>query len=694
MDEYIMLDYAARLENVEYNAFRKRVQREREKYCIRTKKRDYGFKPLVYIAVDSLSPPARQKWKEEQKLKELTEVKGLTEEINKEHNDIERPWYVDTDIDWYIDTWNKNYNKAIELRKIIKGFLSYEDKDKTRFADDYAMKYLGKGQRTLYRYTKAYLEAVAWRNKLEKETGGEYEFFEILCLCRKPKELGNFPSFSEEVKTVIKNIWFNKDFASNLGTIEMLYEKLQAVSNVNGWDKIPSYASVARYLNYLMNDEGMRNAYYLASKGMRNYKNKTMVKASRDTSSVAVMEIAMGDEHTFDCWVSYKQPNGNVIAIKPRLVAWVDIRSRYILGDIICKNANSDILKQSLLKMMYQPNGGVPKYVYIDNGKDYTAKTMTGRNRNDRGGMDFDEEVKGFYRSIGIEDDHRALPYEPWSKGQIERFFGTVCNGFTRWLKSYTGTLTGSKTSDKVDKNIRDMLEKGKLLTIEEFYIKWSEWLNNVYVKREHGGLRKAGEAWNTPLAMFTKAERYIKAAPPKSYATILMMKSENVLVRNIGIVRKGFEYRSDELCDYIGQRVDIKFDPDDMATLYIFKNGKKVCEAYSQELLQIAPKVTQKALEEHIKMQKRQISRDRERLSETQIPLEDINADYVGFSSVTGGIDLMIGKGEKKAKVVSLPDSKTYRDGFRKKNNEQAESEYINNNALEALRKLKAISE
>lgn len=221
--------------------------------------------------------------------------------------------------------------------------------------------------------------------------------------------------------------------------------------------------------------EGMRNAWFLASRGTREYKNKVMVKGSRDTKGLQVMQIVMGDEHTFDCWVSYKQPNGKVIAIKPHLAAWVDMRSRVIMGDVMCKDANSDILKQSLLKMIYSEPGGVPEYLYIDNGKDYTAKTMTGRDRNDRSGMNFDNETMGFYKSIGIKDDHRALPYEPWSKGQIERFFRTVCNKFTRWMKSYTGTLTGSKTSDKVDKDIKRMLERGELLTLEEFYEKWHE---------------------------------------------------------------------------------------------------------------------------------------------------------------------------------------------------------------------------
>lgn len=63
----------------------------------------------------------------------------------------------------------------------------------------------------------------------------------------------------------------------------------------------------------------------------------------------------------------------------------------------------------------------------------------------------------------------RSLPYQPWSKAQIERFFGTICTKFSKRTKSYTGTLTGSKTDAKVKKNIKKMLENGELMTMEEF---------------------------------------------------------------------------------------------------------------------------------------------------------------------------------------------------------------------------------
>lgn len=83
----------------------------------------------------------------------------------------------------------------------------------------------------------------------------------------------------------------------------------------------------------------------------------------------------------------------------------------------------------------------------------------------------------------------------------------------------------------------------------------------------------------------------------------------------------------------------------------------KRICEAYCQELLQIAPKVTQKALEEHLKMQKRQQKRDRERLEEARRPFEELNEQYVGFNETTGGIELMIG-GKKQEKAASTGQS------------------------------------
>ena len=699
-ETYVTLTEAAELESIKRSSMRCRLMRDKDAFVTKTVKSGTGGKDVVLVAVSSLSKSARAAWRERERLKELA-AEAPPEVAENVKRDI--PWYVSVDLDWYIENYKERYYQAVELGNVIRRFLQYDEGDRTRYAEEYAQKYLGKGYRTLYRYTKAYLEASAWADKLQKEDGSGYEHFKVLCLCRKPKESGTFPSIKPEVKQVIKNIWFNKDFAANLGTREMLYEKLTAIAKINGWQNLPSYQTVTRYISYMMEDENLKNAWYLAARGDREYKNKVMVKAERNTIDLKVMELVMGDEHTFDCWVSWTAPNGKVIAIKPRLCAWIDIRSRMILGDVICRDANTDILKQSLLKLLYHDAGSAPRYIYVDNGADYVSKEMTGVGRYDRQRLEFDDAAIGFYRSIGIEDYHRALPYYAWVKGNIERSFKTVCDKFTKWFTSYTGTLTGSKTFAKVEKDVQGLLEQGKLLTMEEFYAEWTKWLHEVYQNRVHSGLKKQGETYKTPLSCWENEEHYMKAVPPKTFATILMMKSETCFVRNVGIKLSGLTYRSDDLCDYINSYVDVKYDPHDMGTIYIFREGKKVCEAYAQELLNfISPHgVEQKALKVHLARQKNQLKKDRERLEQANVPFTELNEQYVGFNKATGGIDLMIGKEPEKkskaSKVVALPTDNTYRSGFRKgveAEREPEESSYLNSKAESALRLLRAMNE
>lgn len=698
-ETYVTLAEAAELEGIKSKTMARRTQRDKDKFVIKTEKSGTGGKDIVLVAVSSLSKPARNAWKERERLKAMAETPQEPAENVK--RDI--PWYVSVDLDWYIENYKERYYQAVELGNVIRRFLQYDEGDRTKYAEEYARQYLQKGQRTLYRYVKAYLEASAWADKLQKEDGSGYDHFKVLCLCRKPKESGTFPSIKPEVKQVIKNIWFNKDFAANLGTREMLYEKLTAIAEINKWENLPSYQTVTRYISYLMEDENLKNAWYLVARGEREYKNKVMVKGERNTMDLKVMELVMGDEHIFDCWVSWTAPNGKVIAIKPHLCAWIDIRSRMILGDVMCKDANSDILKQSLLKLLYHDAGSAPRYIYIDNGADYVSKEMTGVHRYDRQQVGFDDASVGFYRSIGIEEYHRALPYYAWVKGNVERVFRTICDKFTRWFASYTGTLTGSKTFAKVEKDVQGLLEEGRLLTMEEFYEEWTKWLHNVYQKRVHAGLKKQGETYKTPLSCWENEERYQKAVPPKSFATILMMKSEKRFVRNVGINLAGLTYRSDDLCDYINSYVDVKYDPHDMGTIYVFRDGKKVCEAYAQELLNfISPHgVEEKALKVHITRQKNQLKKDRERAREANVPFTELNDQYIGFNKATGGIDLMIGKDPEKkpkqSKVVALPTDNTYRSGFRKgaeAAQEAEESSYLSGKAESALRRLRAMNE
>ena len=201
---YISLGEAAELENVKYNTMVRRLSRKPEEYDTRTEKSGIGGKDAVLVAVSSLSKQARNAWREREKLKSLAETDDA--EGGAAGSEPKAPWYVDVDIDWYIENYKESYYRAMELGNVVRKFLQYDGKDRTQYAEELARQYLGKSWRTIYRYGDAYLEASAWADKLQKEDGASYEFFKILCLCRKPKETGTFPSFTPEVKQCIHNL--------------------------------------------------------------------------------------------------------------------------------------------------------------------------------------------------------------------------------------------------------------------------------------------------------------------------------------------------------------------------------------------------------------------------------------------------------------------------------------------------------
>lgn len=299
------------------------------------------------------------------------------------------------------------------------------------------------------------------------------------------------------------------------------------------------------------------------------------------------------------------------------------------------------------------------------------------------------------YQSIGIQEVGRSLPYQPWDK-PIERFFSTVCSKFSKWFESYTGTLTGSKTYAKRQKDIDQMLERGELLTMEEFFEVWTEWKNTKYHTRKHRGLSDAGEKWVTPIEMFENGPRYEKAAPPREYAAMLLMKAATARVTNQGINKFGTLYTDTELAYYVNQKVNIKWDIDDVTKLYVYDmEGKKICEAVSAELLAFGPHCSQAALEKHLRDQKRNEREVREYLEERVRPYELRLEDGARPSDAVGMIDLTI-KATPSQKLVSLPKDRMFRSEQASKASRKkvTDDTFLNAKGDKALSLLRAMNE
>lgn len=614
---YISLEEASELEGISYHSILMRMQRNPEAYKIKKEQATQGGKDRTYISVSSLTEKAQALYKKKMKADEPKE------EI--------KDWYIDVDINWYRANYERNFNEALERFNIVESLFN-ENKLKAKILAEE----LNVTERNARRVIDKYLSALQVIEQKEQDSDIDFSYLKVLALAKKVKLQESFYILTEEMKAFLENTYYEKDFLLNNNPLTNLYDDFVKWCNLKEIDQIPHYNTIRRYMLHIKEIDG-EGATVLASKGARAWKNACMMKRFRDTKALKVLEILQGDVHTFDCFVSVKRANGSIEAIRPCLVAWIDMRSRALVGWVITECPDAQIMKQSLIHTIYPKSNkelpyGVPKYLLIDNGKEYTAKTLTGRERTER--VCFDEDAKGFYRSIGIKDDIRSLPYQPWSKAQVERYFSTVELKFGKRMKSYIGTLTGSKTSGKVQRDIKKMLENGQLLTIEDFAEKFEDWVVNEFHNKKHRGLIRQGEQTNEPISVFNNADKYVQAPPPLQYAISLLMKGETRVVTNTGIRRtiKGKEiwYTNVELTKYQGRRVEFKYHTEDITKIFVYdENGKFICEAISYELLHISPKLSEDSLIEHIKDQKRQQQQTSEIIKNRRKTYEERQLNY-----------------------------------------------------------------
>lgn len=116
-EAYITLEEAARLEGVSYNTLKSRTRRGKLK--TKNETRESGGKDIILVKVNSLSKQARNAYREQERLKALAADSSDIQEEQKK----EQPWYVDTDIDWYMEQYKERFYKAMELGNVIRQYL-------------------------------------------------------------------------------------------------------------------------------------------------------------------------------------------------------------------------------------------------------------------------------------------------------------------------------------------------------------------------------------------------------------------------------------------------------------------------------------------------------------------------------------------------------------------------------------------
>lgn len=343
--------------------------------------------------------------------------------------------------------------------------------------------------------------------------------------------------------------------------LSVCYEIALVMAEERGWSTC-SYRTAARHV------QSLDRAVVLKLRGgEKDYVDDAEPYIERDYSGLATNDMWVADHHSFDVLVRVPGSKDGAVA-RPWLTAWMDMRSRKIVGLLIrLADPNTDAVLETLRRAIVA--NGVPGSAYTDNGKDFDCQVLTGQTKTMRWArrrvrVEIDgTRVGGVYAGLGIKHLH-ALPYHGQSK-PIERWFRTVEDRFGRVWPTYCGKDTLSKPED-----LYDQVRKGKAPTLEAFTEAFTAWVEVDYHQREHAGDGLDGQ---TPAQVFEAQLGTLRTAPAQLLEVLLQRRVGPVRVTQNGVRWNGLTYGQHlpELRKLLGKSVWLRIDDRDVTQVSVW---------------------------------------------------------------------------------------------------------------------------
>ncbi len=340
-------------------------------------------------------------------------------------------------------------------------------------------------------------------------------------------------------------------------------------------DELPSYETVSRYIN---NWKKINNIAWSFRQNPDKAKSKHMMAGGNASEKAKYKNHYWELDSTVADVITADGKRWSVVGA-------IDVYSRRAVMTLeesggaysLCRNLRAGILKL-----------GVPENVVTDNGKDYTSNHFEGVCIN----MNINQIL--------------VPPFSGDAKPHIERFFGTMSRELFAQIEGFCGHNVTQREGIRSTLSFEDRLksiEKWKAkhynaadfskffrkrkelaglaievpMTSDELREWIGDWVEYIYEKREHRGIKKA------PLDMYKEDLTPANSVTNKRLLDLLLGGFAEYTVGKKGIsIRKDgqtYEYNADELAAYSDKRVKVMF-PDELSEIYVYDENGFVCIA------------------------------------------------------------------------------------------------------------------
>ncbi|MHB1313346.1 MAG: transposase, partial [Gemmatimonadaceae bacterium] len=248
--------------------------------------------------------------------------------------------------------------------------------------------------------------------------------------------------------------------------------------------------------------------------------------------------------------------------VRPFMTASVDAFSRAIPGFVLSFRAPDAWTSVHLLRHAILPDPkttqsvfGLPERLVMDNGADFKS-----------------HRIKSLLAQLQTVVEY-CDPHVPDQKGEIEALFGTI----TRELLP---TLPGSTKGKDRGTPWSDARVAG-LLTIDQLRDIIDGWINKEYHPRPHS---QTGEA---PIKRWASSAGLVQPVAAQELDPLLLVsdatrKVVRGMIRFTPPGRRVRRFYAPELHAYTGERVQIRYNPDDLESILVYSaSGERLAEAW-----------------------------------------------------------------------------------------------------------------
>ncbi|MEK6674652.1 MAG: transposase family protein [Planctomycetota bacterium] len=302
------------------------------------------------------------------------------------------------------------------------------------------------------------------------------------------RELGN-PIFAESTTRSPEAIALFNDLYRTNGrpTMKSCHDVALYDARKQGWQWPATYSATRQW--HEKHDD--LSVTLLLREGPSAWSRKFLPHVEIDYSTLEPGEMYVADHHQCDFWVLKGSEQ-----IRPWLTAVQDLKSRCIVGWHLGSAPHQDAIVAAL-RMAFR-DWAIPRRMKLDNGKDFKSKLLTGLTSTQRARLK--AEYGPDWRKVEERDAHLVacddtlwsgilgelkievqftLPYSPWSKGTMERWFGTFESQLGKTMPTYCGNNVLKKPE------CLDAIRRGYTSEQKKYHLKkhGRDWWKQVVLK-------------------------------------------------------------------------------------------------------------------------------------------------------------------------------------------------------------------